>query len=335
MTLNLRDPREYSDVYPDANILINQATHDLAANDNNSLMCALIEDLLKQKQDQLLSVAYNLAPTQAIADYIWSSLQQVINPLGRQDKYCQLFVLPVVVVVGSSTQVTLDNKIDQIALENLFFDKKIFNNKQTNKISANLVDLETIVKIKPSQLLEYTNEVGRFELDSLQNKAILNIGEGVHLRFLLGMALHSNNQESGYIAANFNQLGLELLQLLTTTLKHDAATVFPLPFPPCALSEAAVVGEHHRKEISIALGLSNQVKKMRLAGNNEPYIKLSSQKNNIQIEVWGSKDKTQAAEIMIWPLQRSDNFEQVCQILDDLFNDMQLMVSYYEDHHAH
>jgi hypothetical protein len=334
MTLNLRDPREYSDVYPDANILINQATHDLAANDNNSLMCALIEDLLKQKQDQLLSVAYNLAPTQAIADYIWSSLQQVVNPSNQQGECCQLFVLPVVVIVGSSTQVTLDNKIDQIALENLFFDKKIFNSTETNKISANLVDLETIVKIKPSQLLEYTNEVGRFELSSLQHKPILNLGEGVHLRFLVGMAVHANNQESGYIAANFNQLGLELLQLLTTTLKHDTATVFPLPFPPCALSEAAVIGEHHRKEISIALGLSNQVKKMRLAGN-EPHVKLSSQKNNIQIEVWGSKDSAQASEIMIWPLQRSDNFEQVCQILDDLFNDMQLMVSYYEEHHAH
>ena len=60
---------------------------------------------------------------------------------------------------------------------------------------------------------------------------------------------------------------------------------------------------------------------MRLEGN-EPHIKLSSQKNNIQIEIWGSNDTSQAAEIMIWSLQRSDNFAQICQILEDLFNDM-------------
>lgn len=333
MSLMLKDPRKYSAVYPDANLLINQAIHDLSRNEDNSLICALIEDLLKQKQDQLLSVAYNLAPTQAIADYIWESLQEVLNS-PKQDKFTKLFVLPIIIVVGSTKQISLTEQLNHAALENLLHSKKIFNNPKSNKISAALVDLDEIVKIKPSELFAWVSQNELLDLNKFSHKAIINIGEGVHLRFLVGMDIQSNDQESGFIAANFNQLGLELLQLLSSTLKNDAATVFPLPFPPCSLSEAAVVGEHHRQEISIALGLSNQVKKMRLDGN-EPHIKLSSQKNNIQIEIWGSKDTSQAAEIMIWSLQRSDNFAQVCQILEDLFNDMRLMVSYYEDHHEH
>lgn len=333
MSLMLKDPRKYSEVYPDANLLINQAIHDLSKNENNDLICALIEDLLKQKQDQLLSVAYNLAPTQAIADYIWGSLQKVLNS-PKQDKFTKLFVLPIIIVVGSTKQISLTEQINHEALENLLYSKKIFNNPETNKISAALVGLDEIVKIKPSKLFAWMSQSEVFDLNQFSHKAIINIGEGVHLRFLLGMELRSKDQNSGFIAANFNQLGLELLQLLNSTLKNDAATIFPLPFPPCALSEAAVIGEHHRQEISIALGLSNQVKKMRLEGN-EPHIKLSSQKNNIQIEIWGSKDTSQAAEIMIWSLQRSDNFAQICQILEDLFNDMRLKISYYEDYHEH
>ena len=103
MSLMLKDPRKYGEVYPDANLLINQAIHDLSKNENNDLICALIEDLLKQKQDQLLSVAYNLAPTQAIADYIWGSLQKYLI-LQSKINLLSCFVLPIIIVVGSTKQ---------------------------------------------------------------------------------------------------------------------------------------------------------------------------------------------------------------------------------------
>lgn len=47
MPLNLKDPRQFSAVYPDSNILINQAQQDLAASvTDNRLLVALISDLL-------------------------------------------------------------------------------------------------------------------------------------------------------------------------------------------------------------------------------------------------------------------------------------------------
>ena len=338
MSLNLKDPRQFSAVYPDSNILINQAQQDLAASvTDNRLLVALISDLLKQSQDQILSVAYNLAPSQAIADYIWHSLQQALNE-PEQNELTKLFAFPVVLVVGSTEQVTLANAINQAQLEELLLRKQVLVNATSSFISGKLYDLEGIARLRPSNLFNLITDVTTVDSwneELISAKPIINLGEGVHLRFLVGVSRFEKGQTSGLIAANYSQLGLELLQLISTDLNKANATIFPIPFPPCALSEAAVIGEYYRNEISISLRLSNLVKKLRLDGKY-PELKLSSQKNNLQIEVWLS-NADQPEEILIWSLQRADNFVKISQTLAALFADMQLMVSYYpeHDHHDH
>ena len=337
MFLNLKDPRQFSAVYPDSNILINQAQQDLAASvTDNRLLVALISDLLKQSQDQILSVAYNLAPSQAIADYIWHSLQQALNE-PEQNELTKLFAFPVVLVVGSTEQVTLANAINQVQLEELLLRKQVLVNSTPRFISGKLYDLEGIARLRPSNLFNLITDVTTVDTwneELISAKPIINLGEGVHLRFLVGVSRFEKGQTSGLIAANYSQLGLELLQLINTDLNQANATIFPIPFPPCALSEAAVIGEYYRNEISISLRLSNLVKKLRLDGKY-PELKLSSQKNNLQIEVWLSNAE-QPEEILIWSLQRADNFVKISQTLAALFADMQLMVNYYPEHdHDH
>ena len=337
MSLNLKDPRQFSAVYPDSNILINQAQQDLAASvTDNRLMVALISDLLKQSQDQILSVAYNLAPSQAIADYIWHSLQQALNE-PEQNELTKLFAFPVVLVVGSTEQVTLANAINQAQLEELLLRKQVLVNSTPRFISGKLYDLEGIARLRPSNLFNLITDVTTVDTwneELISAKPIINLGEGVHLRFLVGVSRFEKGQASGLIAANYSQLGLELLQLINTDLNQANATIFPIPFPPCALSEAAVIGEYYRNEISISLRLSNLVKKLRLDGKY-PELKLSSQKNNLQIEVWLS-NAGQPEEILIWSLQRADDFAKISQTLAALFADMQLMVNYYPEHdHEH
>lgn len=337
MSLNLKDPRQFSAVYPDSNILINQALQDLAvpASDNR-LMVALISDLLKQSQDQILSVAYNLAPSQAIADYIWHSLQQALNE-PEQNELTKLFAFPVVLVVGSTEQVTLANAINQVQLEELLLRKQVLVNSTPSFISGKLYDLEGIARLRPSNLFNFITDVTTVDTwneELISAKPIINLGEGVHLRFLVGVSRFEKGQAAGLIAANYAQLGLELLQLISAYLSQANATIFPIPFPPCALSEAAVIGEYYRNEINVSLRLSNLVKKLRLDGKY-PELKLSSQKNNLQIEVWLSNAE-QPEEILIWSLQRADDFAKISQTLAALFADMQLMVNYYPEHnHDH
>ena len=337
MSLNLKDPRQFSAVYPDSNILINQALQDLAvpASDNR-LMVALISDLLKQSQDQILSVAYNLAPSQAIADYIWHSLQQALNE-PEQNELTKLFAFPVVLVVGSTEQVTLANAINQVQLEELLLRKQVLVNSTPSFISGKLYDLEGIARLRPSNLFNFITDVTTVDTwneELISAKPIINLGEGVHLRFLVGVSRFEKGQAAGLIAANYAQLGLELLQLISAYLSQANVTIFPIPFPPCALSEAAVIGEYYRNEINVSLRLSNLVKKLRLDGKY-PELKLSSQKNNLQIEVWLSNAE-QPEEILIWSLQRADDFAKISQTLAALFADMQLMVNYYPEHnHDH
>ncbi len=329
MSLAIKDPRQFSNIYPESNALIAQALQDLSSPiaSDGQLIQALIADCLREKNDQLLSVAYSLAPSFEVARYIWDNLQYVIN----QSLPVQLFALPIVVVVGSNEQVSLVSEINLESFTELFTSKEVLLDKASNYISSKLYDLSVISNLKPSTLLSLAR--GETELESLEAsmvaKPIINIDEGVHLRFIIGSVKNVDNGAPLNLA-NYNNIGLDLLKLLTTNLAKDGVTIFPLPFAPCKLSAAPLIGDYHFKEIMISFRLSNAVKKLRLAGK-APSLKISSQKNNIQIELW-LPDMLEAEEIWIWTLQRADDFAEITQLLADLFNDMQLEVAYYPEH---
>lgn len=329
MKLTINDPRQYSSVYPDSNILINQAQYDLSHQSDGLLMQALVSDALKDGNDQLLSVAYNLAPTQEIANYLWDNLQQVLNPADRQ---LELLAYPVVLIVGSNEQVQLASEINQTQLQKLFEDNRIFA-AGAGYVSGKLYDSLGLSRIKPSQLVDWNQSLSLPQWQELvaafSHSTVVNIGEGVHLRFLL-LARTVTDRANAVDASDISAVGMELLKLLNNDLKNEAATLFPLPFPACELSQALARGEFHRQEIDITLNLSNLVKKLRQNGLN-PFMKISSQKNNLQLEVW-CQGESEAREILLWRLQRSDNFEQICEILGNLFVDMQLSVEYYPEH---
>lgn len=329
MSLNLKDPRQFSAIYPDSNILINQALHDLSTpNQDNQLMTALITDLLKQSQDQTLSVAYNLAPSQATADYIWDSLQTALNK-PEQNKIAKLFALPIILVIGSTQQITLNNQIDQVKLTQLLAEKQVLTHSDNSFISGKLYDIDGISKLRPSNLFRLITQLDNIDSwneEQFSAKEITSLGEEVHLRFLIGITLVEKGQDQNLIPANYTKLGLNLLELISISLRHDSATIFPIPFPPCALSEASVVGEYYRNEINLSLRLSNLVKKLRLDGKY-PDVKVSSQENKIQIEVWLA-NSTSPEETIHWQLHRADNFPKISQTIADLFSDMQLNVIY-------
>lgn len=330
MKLTINDPRQYSNVYPEGNILINQAQYDLDNHADNDLLKALLSDTLKDGNDQLLSVAYNLAPTRQIADYLWQSLQEVLNP-----EQCQLelFVYPLVLIVGSTTQVQLPAQIDQAQLQQLLQDKNILPRGDGGYISGKLYDANGLSRIKPSRLSAWNKQLTLAEWidfsENLSHPAVVNVGEGVHLRFLVGARI-ADSRLAPLENSNISAVGMDLLKLLNNDLKTEDVTLFPLPFPPCRLSQAVARGEFHRQEIDISLNLSNLVKKLRQNGQ-APFMKISSQKNNLQLEVW-CPEATEAEEILLWRIQRSDDFALICEIVGSLLSDMHLQVEYYPEH---
>lgn len=319
MTLNLSDPRQYSNIFPDSNMLISQAQADLNNNSDNSLMVALIEDLLKREQDEFLSVAYNLAPNKSIADYILSSLQSAVN-----NGKVSFFAIPVILVIGSGSKATVKTILDAEALNQLLLTKEVFGKTQNSFISASLYSPDDIVRLKPSYLYKQQQSPVDFSLFNKSVSDIENLGENVYLRYIVGYA--DIVEGSSFNKRKFDTLGLELMQFVTEALKTVGATIFPIPFPPCNLSEAAYLGERYRKEIHISLRLSNQVRQMRQTGKN-PEVRLKTVDETIKVELWDNISM-KPVEILSWHLERGDDFELVCSILNGLFVDMQLAVSY-------
>ncbi len=321
MSLSIKDPRQFSQIYPDSNMLINQSLHDLSRNEDDALMCALIEDTLKQHQDQTLSVGFNLAPNLEVANYIWDSMQKVINKSQTSKTY--YFAMPVILVVGSKAQVKLDNSLNTLAIKELFTKHQVFANDFT--IYDNLYDVNSLAKLKPSQLYNYSqNEFSTANvINSLSNSEIINMGEEVHLRFIVGCTI---NAENNFSNANFNKSSMELMQIINDKIKQDSATIFPIIFAPCNMSEATVVGNYYKNELNITFKLSNSVKKYRLSGKT-PYVLLTTSNGVIQISL-KIKEDAQVNEVFEWSLSFVDSFVKVSQTLELLLSDMRLEITY-------
>ncbi|MDD3266443.1 MAG: hypothetical protein PHC75_04595 [Burkholderiales bacterium] len=323
MTLAISDPRQFSKIYPDSNMLINQAQHDIANGESNDLMCALIADLLKQNQDQTLSVAYNLAPDFSIANYIWNSLQDTVN--SHSEIKQTIFAFPIVFVVGSKANITLNKHFDVDKLKQILLEKQMISNEDC-VISNQLYDIATLAKVKPSSLYKALRNDFNLQLgvDLLEPSLFTNQGENVHLRFIL-----ASTKSSNLSIASFEKISMEFMQLITDSVKREDATIFPIPFAPCDLSNATVIGERYYQEIALTFKLSNLVKNLRLNGKN-PVVKLSTEQNKIQIAVINSREN-KLVDTIAWYLQPVDNFDEVCMVLETLFADMQLNVIYTEN----
>ncbi len=324
MSLCLKDPRNFSTTFSESNILINQARYDLAHNEVK--LRAVIEGILQQGEDQRLSVAYNLAPSAEIARYLWETLQVVLNS-PPAPIYIKLFAIPVTIVVGSATAVEIPNQVEALALQDLFIQKKMFKANQGAIISGKLFDAKAVATITPAQIYHNRLNIDAVSswINNLELSPIINQGEMVHLRFLLGAVLYEQEQETIVPTS----LGMDLLALLSKSLAIPDATIFPLPFARCALSEAVQLGEFYHQEIALTVLLSNVVKRMRLE-KGQPAVKVRTQPQQIIIEVYDLNHQ-KLGQQFYWQLHRADNFTRIGEILTDLFNDMQLPVSYTEE----
>ena len=334
MSLLIKDPRQFSEIYPDSNMLINQSLHDIKNNDSDALICALLEEMLKQQQDQTLSVGFSLAPNLAIANYIWDSLQKTINNPVSQKTY--LFAFNDLGMIRNSKagflfisqfyQKTkmLNNSVNISAIKAVFDKHQVFSNDYV--LCEKLFSLDALAKIKPSKLYQLAHQDYSNSELCLANVSlpILAKGEEVYLRYILGATLF--NGDLPITNLHFNKCGMELMQIITDSVKRDDATTFPITFHPCQLSEATVIGEQYRQEIAITFKLSNEIKKQRLAGKI-PFVKLYTKDTSIHIELF-IKESQQLLANLEWRLHLVDSFEKVCQILEMLFEDMQLEVTY-------
>ncbi len=326
----LIDPRKYTEVFPESNIIINQALQVIDNKLTQDVLNQTIRDILKNKNDALINVALNLSPNELTARAIWQSLNCAINlndDNSINSPIACFFAIPVIIVAGSKNRTKLMTTVDTEKLNNFFAENNIISSGQDYYISGRLVEPQTIAKIKPSQLYYWVRNSQNAKLwlpIEVQNNAIEVLGEGVFLRFLLGIVRGENGcLLNDVIDINkYKEKSMQLMQFIVEETKTDGVTLFPIPYQPVDLSESFTVGDNHRKEIAIQVALSNAVRKIREEGQT-PNVEIKSIIDAIEINVI-NVDTLKTHETSLWHLTRFDNFSKVINILTDLLQEMNI-----------
>ena len=329
----LKDPRKFTANYPQSNILINQALQVIAGQiSEQDLITSLDKSLLKE-QDALINVAINLSPSVEVSQLIWHCLDQVINqPLEseHQDTLAHMFAIPVVLVAGGKTKLKLKDSLNVEKLNQFFIDSEIFTMPDNSFISGKLLDPQAISSIKPSQIYCWAkvlrNANGWLPLD-LKGSAIEVQGEGVFLRFLVGVIINKVGESTAQInQAKFREYGMQLMQFCVEELKTKGITLFPIPFQPVSLLNAFTFGDIQRKEVAIQVALSNIVRKIR-ESQLTPLAELSTIDESIKIHL-KTKETSTFEETSVWSLTKIDDFAAILSQLVGLLDEMHVEITY-------
>lgn len=318
----LQDLRQYSEVYPASNIIIQQAQQVCAGKLDVQEFQQTLANVLRQENDALINVALNLSPSLAVSQTIWNTLNLAIN---TQDvTLAQIFAIPLVLVLGSKTKTKIKSVLPTAELNNFLHDAEIFGANSDAFVSGKLIEPATIAVIKPSQLYYWVRNSQQAQLwlpidVEPQDLEVLN--EGVFLRFLVGVSINStvNNDK-------FKQHAMQLMHLIQENLQTDGVTMFAIPFAPVSLSEASAIGNEKRTEIALQVALSNIVKKIRIVGA-APLAKLESTVDAIQITLY-CDERPDLREISLWNLSRFADFNAVMATIMELLQDMQVPVTW-------
>ena len=325
---NITDPRVYSTVYPDTNMVLNLAQQVI---DNKLDMGELVQCIAKNladENDTLINVALNLAPSCQVSQVIWLALNMAIHQPTDVSVYANIFAIPIILVAGSNNKTTLPGIINVDKLNSLFIENQIFVDDTTGFIAGKLIDPATIASINPSQIYYWVRNLqqAKLWLPIITNGSPIDVlNEGVFLRFLCGVTIDSISQ-SNFANGAYGTNSMKLMQLIGEELKTDGVTLFPIPFSPVSLSEAFSVGDSYRKEVAFQVSLSNIIRKLR-EQSLTPIATISHHEESLKLHV-KSVEPSIHQEISVWNLQRFDEFDKIHTIITDILTDMQVEYQY-------
>ncbi|WP_374347020.1 hypothetical protein [Chitinimonas sp.] len=311
----LPDPRHYpgSDSHP----LHERARRVLAERELGRMVAAEAEldealwQLLNSEAAMDWQAMHDGMPDQAVEQVIRSRLAALLTrPAAGADHHALIFALPIVLVAGVRGQHILPGKLpDVAAVQSLLIEHGIFASGADLHLSARLVDAEQMAQISASQLLRWRDALQYASAGlphDFQESPISVNGDGVYLRFLLGVAMQPRD------AAPVVQLNaapgpwaMALSKLLGEQLKHDALTLFPLPRAPQAWLAALDDGRVAQQQIRFEVFASNALRKLREAGETPVAVLSAHQGKELRVTIGAERNGEEWAGF-IWPLGASD-----------------------------
>ena len=316
----ISDPRKYTKAYPKTNIIIQTAMDIKDDKADINQLDEVIAMKLRDEQDATINIALNLAPDNEIAGIIWDSLNRTVNT--ALSNKANIFAIPLILVAGSKAKACIKPQINTEKLNEFFTVNNLFLPNSDSFISGKLIDPKTISSIKYSQLYYWVRNLQKAKLwlpITVDGSSVETLGEGVFLRFLIGVSVESNGIHGVDSNAVQNNL-MGLMGLITEELKTNGVTLFPIPFAPVPVSLAFSTGVDYRTEIAMSVSISNVVRKMR-EERLTPKATISKDVEAIKIVV-KSTEESDISETLLWSLTKFAKFghalQQIINLLDDI-----------------
>jgi hypothetical protein len=315
---HLPDPR----LYPNAavsNRLIHMALSVLGASDEagralaRAALCEALAALLERDEVLLISVALNMAPSQAAYQVLWQAMRQAVED--APGRHAEIFAVPLVLVVGSRQRATLPERIEDVdELNALLRQHGVFAAGADVFLSGKLLHPDEVVAISPAQLYRYTRQLADAARGlplPLSASAVTVREEGVFLRYLVGVAMREEGASAPVdYAARIGAWGTALMAFLGTALKTEGVTLFPIFRAPAPLMQALVTGNQARLEVALQVFASSLLRKLRALGR-EPVVGLSAHHGGEIHVTIADPSAPEQVERFVWPLAPLDRVERI------------------------
>ena len=304
MTLQIPDPRRYAD----------SAT---AGESTQSPDSAMLRRLLENADDAQIAAALRAAPSQAAYLALWNSVCDAANHAdarpGNAEVVARIFALPLVIVTGSRRPASVPGVVPDIAAITALFEQHGALGPTRNFGLGNaLCSLETIDSIRPGEIYAWTRDAGatRRELPPSAIE-IMEAGEQVHLRFLVGAGI-APAAEPSFVetASNIGVWGMPLTRALAAQLAQPDVEVLPLARPPLDVLRAAYAGRHAQLDAAFSLFASNAVRRQRSATGDPVAVISAHDDGDVRISLASQFDDA-LSDGFRWPLHPLDDIAQV------------------------
>lgn len=291
-----------------------------AVRDNGGQLIAGLAAALAADDDAVIRAALHGAPP-AVARRIWQALDAAIHGTG-DGVGLHLFAIPLIIVAGSRTQLTVPGAIPEIGkISGLLEQHGAVGATRNFGLGNALCGAAALEALSPCALWRAVrNPAERAIADTLIPEPVA-VGPGreqVHLRFLVGAGVTPQNLPSFLeSASNIGTWGMPLTRELTRQLVQPGLEILPMPRPPQPLVKAAYLGRCAQLEAALNLFLSNNVRRFRMSvGDPEAVLSahaLAAGAGELRLSLSSPFDESML-EGFCWPLHPLDDLDEIAQL---------------------
>ncbi len=303
---------------------------ELAAQDAGELLAAALEAALAGGDDALIRAALHGGAPAAVRR-VWQALAAAIDD-GGDGIGLRLFAIPLVIVAGARTQLTLPGAIPEIGKITALLEQHGAVGATRNFGLGNaLCATAALEMLSPCALWRAVRDPAERAVAETLTPEPVTVGPGreqVHLRFLIGAGVTPQHLPSFLeSASNIGTWGMPLTRELTRQLAQPGLEVLPMPRPPQPLVKAAYLGRCAQLEAALNLFLSNTVRRFRMSvGDPEAVLSahaLAAGAGEVRLSLSSPFDESML-EGFCWPLHPLDGVDDVQGIFAQALNDFRI-----------